>query len=73
MAKIQRGTCRFIVSSTDGNPSIQIEVFHDSVQALSGGRLSLGLLTGTSQKDASRLADSMNEWIRELAFVERES
>ena len=50
-----------------------LQVFHDSVKILTNGTLSLGLLRGTSLKDANKLADSMNEWIRELAFVRRES
>jgi hypothetical protein len=72
MMKTERGNCRFVVSSTQNQPSLHLEIFHDSIKPLSKAKLSFELLPGTTLNDAKRLAESMNEWIRAVALTQED-
>jgi hypothetical protein len=70
MTNVDRGNCRFVVTSTnDGKPAVRMELFHDSVPALSGTTLNFELLSGATAQDAKKLAESMNEWILGISLI----
>jgi hypothetical protein len=61
---VERGGCRFGVNKTsDGKPSIVMELYHQTVPRLAGITLAFELLSGITLDHARDLVDKMNEQI----------
>jgi hypothetical protein len=62
--KTERSGSRFVAACTeDGNPSIRLELFHDSVPALKFLTVGFEVLSGTTPAQLKALLDVMNERI----------
>ena len=62
--KTERSGSRFVAARTeDGNPSIRLELFHDSVPALKFLTVGFEVLSGTTPVQLKALLDVMNERI----------
>ncbi len=62
MAKVERGGCRFkAVKGADGKPTVQVELFHNTVTLLQGMTLEFELLSGSTIEQARALADAAND------------
>jgi hypothetical protein len=66
---IERGSCRFkAIQGADGKFVIRMEMFHQTVPLLAGATLDFELLNGTTQDQARKLADSVNERVTGIAI-----
>jgi hypothetical protein len=62
--KTERSGSRFVAArSADGNPSIRLELFHDSVPSLKFFTVGFEILSGTTPAQLKDLLDVMNERI----------
>jgi hypothetical protein len=62
--KTERSGSRFVAARTeDGNPSIRLELFHDSVPTLKFLTVGFEVLSGTTPAQLKALLDVMNERI----------
>jgi hypothetical protein len=62
--KTERSGSRFVAArSADGNPSIRLELFHDSVPSLKFFTVGFEILSGTTPAQLKELLDVMNERI----------
>ena len=62
--KTERSGSRFVAARTeDGNPSIRLELSHDSVPALKFLTVAFEVLSGTTPVQLKALLDVMNERI----------
>ena len=62
MANIERDSCRFkAVQGADGKFVVRMEMFHKTVSLLADATVDLELLNGTTQDQARKLAESMND------------
>jgi hypothetical protein len=62
MANIERDSCRFkVVQGADGKFVVRMEMFHKTVSLLADATVDLELLNGTTQDQARKLAESMND------------
>ena len=62
--KTERSGSRFVAARTaDGNPSIRLELFHDSVPSLKHLIVGFEVLSGTTPAQLKALLDVMNERI----------
>lgn len=69
---VERGTCRFkAVAGEQRQPSIRLEMFHQTISAFKNTTIEFELLRGTTQEQAKALADAMNDRI--LGIVVRSS
>jgi hypothetical protein len=67
MANIERDSCRFkAVQGADGKFVVRMEMFHKTVSLLADATVDLELLNGTTQDQARKLAESMNDRITGL-------
>lgn len=62
--KTERSGSRFVAANNaDGNPSIRLELFHDSVPSLKSITVGFELLSGTTPAQLKALLEVMNERI----------
>jgi hypothetical protein len=62
--KTERSGIRFVAArSEDGNPSIRLELFHDSVPSLKSLNIGFEVLSGTTPAQLKALLEAMNERI----------
>jgi hypothetical protein len=62
MANIERGSCRFkAIQGADGKFVIRMEMFHQTVALLKDATVDFELLSGTTQDQARKLAESVND------------
>ena len=62
MANIERDSCRFkAVQGVDGKFVVRMEMFHKTVSALADATVDFELLNGSTQDQARKLAESMND------------
>jgi hypothetical protein len=62
--KTERSGSRFVAArTTDGSPSIRLELFHDSVPSLKFITVGFEVLSGTTPAQLKELLDVMNERI----------
>jgi hypothetical protein len=62
--KAERSGSRFVAArNADGNPSIRLELFHDSVPSLKSFTVGFEVLSGTTPTQLKELLDVMNERI----------
>jgi hypothetical protein len=59
----ERGGCRFVVTTHEGKPQIQLELFHETVSRLKGFKVGFEVLSGTTLDQARTLVDAVNERI----------
>ena len=58
--RTERSGGRFLVTSDEGKPVIQLDLFHDTVAVLKSLSLGFELLSGTTLEQARALVDVMN-------------
>ena len=61
--RTERSGSRFLVTSDQGKPVIQLDLFHDTVAGLKSLSVGFELLSGTTLEQARALVDVMNERI----------
>jgi hypothetical protein len=62
MANIERDSCRFkAIQGADGKFVVRMEMFHKTVSALADATVDFELLNGSTQDQARKLAESMND------------
>jgi len=62
--KTERSNCRFIVKPTsDGKPSVQMQLFQDTIPILKNVTFGFELLSGTRNEDAAKFVDLLNDRI----------
>jgi hypothetical protein len=62
MANVERDSCRFkIIQGADGKFVVRMEMFHKTVSLLTDAIVDFELLNGTTQDQARKLAESMND------------
>ena len=62
MANIERDSCRFkAIQGPDGKFVVRMEMFHKTVSLLADATIDLELLNGTTQDQARKLAESIND------------
>jgi hypothetical protein len=62
MANTERGSCRFkAIQGADGKFVIRMEMFHQTVPLLKDATVDFELLNGTTQDQARKLAESVND------------
>ena len=61
--RTERSGSRFLVTSYEGKPVIQLDLFHDTVAGLKSLSVGFELLSGTTLEQARALVDVMNERI----------
>ena len=61
--RTERSGSRFLVTSNEGKPVIQLDLFHDTVAGLKSLSVGFELLSGTTLEQARALVDVMNERI----------
>ena len=62
MANVERDSCRFkAIQGADGKFVVRMEMFHKTVSLLADATIDLELLNGTTQDQAKKLAESMND------------
>jgi len=64
MHNVERGSCRFNLRKTsEGNPTIEMEMFHNTVPHLAGVTLSFEVLRGITIEQTRDLIEGMNDQI----------
>ncbi len=62
MATIERDSCRFkVIQGADGKFVIRMEMFHQTVALLKNMTVDFELLNGTTQDQARKLVESVND------------
>jgi hypothetical protein len=62
MANAERDSCRFkAIPGADGKFVVRMEIFHKTVSLLTDATVDFELLNGTTQDQARKLAESMND------------
>ena len=61
--KLERGGCRFVVTTDEGKPQIRLELFHETVPSLRSTKIEFEVLSGTTAEQARTLVGAMNEMI----------
>lgn len=61
--KTERSGSRFVATTEEGRPLIQLELFHDTARSLNAFLLGFELQAGESLEQAKTLVDTMNERI----------
>jgi len=60
----ERAGCRFMAKAqANGTPSIELDVFHNTVPSLSGLNIGFDILSGITLQQVRDLVDKMNEQV----------
>ena len=64
--RTERSNCRFVVQQNDGTPVLVVQLFQNTIPALTQVLFGFDLLGGMLVQDAKKLAEMLNEHVPDL-------
>jgi hypothetical protein len=68
---VQKSNCRFQAGNAEnGKPTIELQLFHQTVSCLAGFKIEFELIGGTTSQQANALAEAINDRIISIVVAQ---